>query len=210
MAETAPAAVGPSKSPGKAKKKPASKAQRSDGPSIPKMILEVMAESKDRKGTSAAALKKALGVKGLDVAKCNKRINTALVRVVEKGALVQTKGSGASGSFKLAKKEAAAKPKADKKKKTSAGQKPAKKVIKPKKAGAAASPAKKKNPKNFKRAANKSTPKKSKPASSPSKTAAKAKPKAKPAKIVAKKTNKTTNTTKAKVTKKPAPKKTKK
>ncbi|XP_061659065.1 histone H1-like [Syngnathoides biaculeatus] len=208
MAETAPAAVAPAKSPGKAKKKQTKKAQKSDGPSIPKAITEVLAESKDRKGTSVAALKKSLGVKGLDVAKCNKRINATLGRMVAKGDLVQTRGVGASGSFKLAKPDAAAKAKPAKTKKPS-GQKPATKVTKPKKAGAtAASPAKKRSSKNFKKVA-KPTPKKSKSASGAAKTAAKAKPKEKPAKKVTKKAAKAVSAT-AKVAKKPAPKKTKK
>ncbi|KAL6037750.1 hypothetical protein STEG23_012751 [Scotinomys teguina] len=55
---------------------------------------------------SLAALKKALAAAGYDVEKNNSRIKLALKRLVDKGVLVQTKGTGASGSFKLSKKAA--------------------------------------------------------------------------------------------------------
>uniref|UniRef100_A0AAQ5ZDU4 H15 domain-containing protein n=1 Tax=Amphiprion ocellaris TaxID=80972 RepID=A0AAQ5ZDU4_AMPOC len=76
-----------------------------DGPSLPKLIVDAVAESKERKGISLAAIKKVLASNGLDVVKANKRINTAVTKLVTKGVLTQTKGTGASGSFKLAKKE---------------------------------------------------------------------------------------------------------
>uniref|UniRef100_A0A3Q3G4J0 H15 domain-containing protein n=1 Tax=Labrus bergylta TaxID=56723 RepID=A0A3Q3G4J0_9LABR len=75
------------------------------GPTLPKLILSTVAESKEHKGVSLSAVKKALAAKGVDVSKANKRINTAVIKLVTKGTLSQTKGSGASGSFKLAKKE---------------------------------------------------------------------------------------------------------
>ncbi|XP_054610929.1 histone H1-like [Dunckerocampus dactyliophorus] len=185
MAEEAPAPAGPSKTQTKPVKKKAttaaSKARR-DGLSLPKLITQVVTESKERKGTSVAAIKKALANKNVDVVKSNKRINTALVSLVTSGGLVQTKGVGASGSFKLAKPESGTKTKAAKKpaakkapakktvaKKTPATKKPAgksKKVTTPKKAR---SPAKK-----TKTAAAKS-PKKSKPVKK-SKPAAKKSP----------------------------------
>uniref|UniRef100_A0A3P8SLV9 H15 domain-containing protein n=1 Tax=Amphiprion percula TaxID=161767 RepID=A0A3P8SLV9_AMPPE len=96
MAEEAPA------------KAPKKKAVRSktDGPSLPKLIVAAVAESKERKGISLAAIKKVLATKKVDVAKSNKRINTAVTKMVTNGVLTQTKGTGASGSFKLAKKDA--------------------------------------------------------------------------------------------------------
>ena len=65
---------------------------------------------------SLAALKKALAAAGYDVEKNNSRIKLGLKSLVGKGTLVQTKGTGASGSFKLNKKVASvdAKPTATK------------------------------------------------------------------------------------------------
>uniref|UniRef100_A0A8C7XLC2 H15 domain-containing protein n=1 Tax=Oryzias sinensis TaxID=183150 RepID=A0A8C7XLC2_9TELE len=105
MAEEAPAAAAaPAKAPAKSpKKKKAAARPKKDGLSISKLIVAAVAESKERKGMSLAALKKVLGGKGVDVTKANKRINTAVTKLVTKGSLSQTKGTGASGSFKLAK-----------------------------------------------------------------------------------------------------------
>uniref|UniRef100_A0A3B3DNW2 H15 domain-containing protein n=1 Tax=Oryzias melastigma TaxID=30732 RepID=A0A3B3DNW2_ORYME len=103
MAEEAPAAA-PAKAAAKSpKKKKAAARPKKDGPSISKLIVAAVAESKERKGVSLAAIKKVLAAKGVDVNKANKRINTAVTKLVTKGTLSQTKGTGASGSFKLAK-----------------------------------------------------------------------------------------------------------
>lgn len=69
---------------------------------------------------SLAALKKALAAAGYDMEKNNRRIKLALKRLVNKGVLVQTKGTGASGSFKLSKKAAPEKAKGKVKKSASA------------------------------------------------------------------------------------------
>ncbi|KAK7880470.1 hypothetical protein WMY93_032877 [Mugilogobius chulae] len=103
--ETAPAAA-PAPAKAKAPRKKAAAKKKDAGPSLQKLITAAIAESKERKGCSVAAVKKALAAKGVDVAKANKRINTALKKLVTSGAVSQTKGTGASGSFKLAKKEA--------------------------------------------------------------------------------------------------------
>ncbi|XP_014905937.1 transcriptional regulatory protein AlgP-like [Poecilia latipinna] len=161
MAEEAPAAA-PAKAPAKAPKKKSAPRPKKDGPSLPKLIVDAVAESKERKGMSLAALKKVLAGKGVDVSKANKRINTAVTKLVTKGTLSQTKGTGASGSFKLAKKE----PKAAK---------PAKKVVKKK------APVKAKKPAAKKSAAAK------KPAAKKPAAAAKKSPKKAPAKKAAKK-----------------------
>uniref|UniRef100_A0A9J7Z609 Histone H1 n=1 Tax=Cyprinus carpio carpio TaxID=630221 RepID=A0A9J7Z609_CYPCA len=130
MAETAPA---PAAAPAKAPKKKAAKAKK-PGPSVSDLIVKAVAASNERKGVSLAALKKALSGGGYDVEKNNSRVKIALKSLVKKGALVQTKGTGASGSFKVSKKPAA--------------KKPVKKVVaKPKK------PAVKKSPKKVKKAA---------------------------------------------------------
>ncbi|GAA6095036.1 histone H1-like [Tachysurus ichikawai] len=49
--------------------------------------------------------RKALAAVGYDVEKNNTRIKLAVKGLVTKGTLVQTKGTGASGSFKLNKKQ---------------------------------------------------------------------------------------------------------
>ncbi|KFP55929.1 Histone H1.10, partial [Cathartes aura] len=87
---------------------------------------------------------------GYDVEKNNSRIKLGLKSLVTKGTLVQTKGIGASGSFRLSKKPGEVKEKAPKKRtpaakpKKPAGLKKFTRSAKPKKAAAAAakSPAK--------------------------------------------------------------------
>lgn len=59
-----------------------------------------------------AGIKKALAAGGYDVEKNKARVKVALMSLVKKGTLVQTKGTRASGSFKMSKK--AAEPKAKK------------------------------------------------------------------------------------------------
>ncbi|XP_054872058.1 histone H1-like [Amphiprion ocellaris] len=175
MAEEAPAAA-PAKAPAKAPKKKVVRS-KTDGPSLPKLIIAAVAESKERKGISLAAIKKVLAAKKVDVAKSNKRINTTVTKMVTKGVLTQTKGTGASGSFKLAKKE----PKVSK---------PAKKVIKkkaPVKAKKPAAAAKAKKPAAAKKAAAKKTAVKKSPKKAAVKKAVKKTPKKSPKKPAAKK-----------------------
>ncbi|XP_036043210.1 histone H1t [Onychomys torridus] len=114
MSETAPAAscslvpAPVEKPPAKRRgKKPGLAAARKPrGFSVSKLIPEALSTSQERAGMSLAALKKALAAAGYDVEKNNSRIKLALKRLVNKGVLVQTKGTGASGSFKLSKKAA--------------------------------------------------------------------------------------------------------
>nr|XP_010972490.1 PREDICTED: LOW QUALITY PROTEIN: histone H1.3-like [Camelus bactrianus] len=161
MSETAPVApVSPApaeKTPVKKKAKKAGVAagkRKASGPPVSELITKAVAASKERNGVSLAALKKALAAAGYDVEKNNSRIKLGLKSLVSKGTLVQTKGTGASGSFKLNKKAATgeAKPKAKKagaaKPKKAAGA-----AKKPKKAMGAATPKKsaKKTPKKVKK-----------------------------------------------------------
>ncbi|XP_038624286.1 histone H1.4-like [Tachyglossus aculeatus] len=185
MSETAPvapAAPAPAeKAPAKKKaKKPAGGARRkAAGPSVSELIVQAVSASKERNGVSLAALKKALAAAGYDVEKNNSRIKLGLKSLVAKGTLVQTKGTGASGSFKINKKasgsEGKARPKA---KKPAAAAKPrkatgaAKKPKKPVASGARKSV--KKTPKKAKKPAAAAGAKKA--AKSPKKTKA-AKPK---------------------------------
>ncbi|NXA77676.1 H110 protein, partial [Thryothorus ludovicianus] len=111
--------------PGLSAKKPkkaasGSKARKPAGPSVTELITKAVSASKERKGLSLAALKKALAAGGYDVEKNNSRIKLGLKSLVSKGTLVQTKGIGASASFCLSKKPGGAKEKAPKKEKTTA------------------------------------------------------------------------------------------
>ncbi|CAO2595420.1 Histone H2B type 1-H [Lemmus lemmus] len=193
MSETAPAetaAPAPvEKSPAKKKttKKAGAAKRKATGPPVSELITKAVAASKERSGVSLAALKKALAAAGYDVEKNNSRIKLGLKSLVSKGTLVQTKGTGASGSFKLNKKAASgeAKPKA---KKTGAAKakKPAGSTPKKPKKAAGAKKTVKKTPKKAKKPAAAGvkkvakSPKKAKAAAKPKKAAkSPAKPKAK-------------------------------
>ncbi|XP_067833542.1 histone H1-like [Heptranchias perlo] len=104
-AETAPhaAAAAQTNAP---KKKKAVPRPKTSGPRLGEQILKIVADCKDRKGISLAAIKKVLATNGLDVEKLRTPIKLNIKKHVEKGSLVQIKGTGASGSFKVAKKEA--------------------------------------------------------------------------------------------------------
>ncbi|XP_053457448.1 histone H1.1 [Nycticebus coucang] len=112
MSETAPSAPAGSTAPvkpsaGKKTKKPVkvvAPAKKNAGPSVLELIMQAVSSSKERNGVSLAALKKALAAAGYDVEKNNGRIKLGLNSLVNKGTLVQTKGTGASGSFKFNKK----------------------------------------------------------------------------------------------------------
>lgn len=111
MSETAPAApAAPApveKTPVKKKAKKTGAAagkRKASGPPVSELITKAVAASKERSGVSLAALKKALAAAGYDVEKNNSRIKLGLKSLVNKGTLVQTKGTGAAGSFKLNKK----------------------------------------------------------------------------------------------------------
>ncbi|XP_062310442.1 histone H1-like [Osmerus eperlanus] len=99
------------------------------GPSVSDRILKVLSGSKDRGGVSLAALKKALTAGDYDVAKNNARIKLAVRRLVANGSLLQPKGTGASGSFKI-NKQTAAKKKKDVKKKAKSPKKKVKRIKK--------------------------------------------------------------------------------
>ncbi|XP_032717601.1 histone H1.1 [Lontra canadensis] len=149
MSETAPPAPATSTSPekpaavGKKTKTPAKAAatakKKSVGPSVSELLVQAVSSSKERSGVSLAALKKALAAAGYDVEKNNSRIKLGLKSLVSKGTLVQTKGTGASGSFKLNKKAASGEakanpPKVAKAKVTGASKKPKKVTAATKKA----------------------------------------------------------------------------
>ncbi|KAL2791419.1 histone H1t [Daubentonia madagascariensis] len=116
MSETAPVALAdpvaaamekpPTKKRGKKPVGPSGASRKAPSPSVSKLIIEALSVSQERAGMSLAALKKALAAAGYDVEKNNSRIKLGLKSLVSKGVLVQTRGTGASGSFKLSKKAA--------------------------------------------------------------------------------------------------------
>ncbi|KAM9317850.1 histone H1.5-like [Pholidichthys leucotaenia] len=169
--------------PVKPAKKAASKPKKA-GPSVGELIVKAVTASKEKKGMSLAAIKKALAAGGYDVDKNKSRVNIAIKSLVNKGTLSQTKGTGASGSFKVAKAESKAKKAAKKspaKAKKPAAKKPAA-AKKPKAAGAKKAAAAKKSPKKVKKpAAAKKAPKSPKKAAKSPKKVAKKTPAAKKA-----------------------------
>ncbi|NWU99439.1 H1 protein, partial [Upupa epops] len=155
VAEIAPAAAadpGSKIAAHKAKKAAAgSKAHRPNGPSVTELITKAGSTSKERKRLSFTALKKALAASGYDVEKNNNRIKQGLWSLVGKGTLVQTKGTGVSGSFCLSKKPREAKEKTPKRqvaatKPKSAAKKPASTAKKPKTEVTTKNPKKMKKP----------------------------------------------------------------
>ena len=176
-----------------ATKKPATKKKPSEHPTFAVMIAAAIVELKERKGSSRQAIEKYIAANYKVGPKYTGPLKQALKKGVEKGTFVQTKGSGASGSFKIAKPEP---------EKKAAVKKPAaKKTTKPTKKVTKKTPAKKTATK--KTAAKKPAAKKTATKKAPAKKTASPKKKA-----PAKKTGKVTK--KATPKKKPAAKKTKK
>ncbi|XP_054718247.1 histone H1-II-like [Uloborus diversus] len=182
MAETTSPAASPAK-----KTKAAGKAKKPKvAPTHPKvadMVNTAISTLKERGGSSLQAIKKYIGAHyKVDLEKLSPFIRKYLKSAVASGNLVQTKGKGASGSFRIGSAagakgaSTAAKPKKS----------PAKKAAKPKKEKAAASPKKAAKPK---KAAVKKTPKKASPVKKAKPAAKKAKPakSPKPKKAAAKK-----------------------
>ncbi len=132
------------------------------------MVNTAIKTLKERGGSSLQAIKKYIAANyKVDVDKLAPFIKKYLKSAVTKGALIQTKGKGANGSFKLsaAKKveKKAAKPKKPAAKKVKTPKK-AKKAVKPKKAAA---------PKKEKKAKTPKKPTKPKPKKAAKKPAAK-------------------------------------
>ena len=172
-------------------KKPAAPKKPATHPSYNEMITAAITALKERNGSSRQAIIKYINGNYKVGDGADTHVKMQLKRLVAAGTLIQTKGTGASGSFKLSKaaKEPVKKPKAKKPKKPAAkvAKKPsekktvkkpaAKKASTPKKAAAkkATTPKKKSTPK--KAAAKKPAAKKApaKKASTPKKPKAPAK-----------------------------------
>lgn len=164
-----------SASPVKAKKA-AKPRKAADHPKYIEMICKAINELKERGGSSRVKILKYLVANfKVDPANANQHLKVSLRNGVKSGALKQTKGVGAAGSFKVGEKKAAKKPKKVVKKKVAA--KKPKKVVAKKPAGEkkAAKPKKAKSPKKVKK------PKSPKKAKTPKKAAAKKPVKAKKA-----------------------------
>nr|XP_020449473.1 protamine-like protein [Monopterus albus] len=147
----------PAPEPAKTPKRRAKSPRKKTGPTVSERILKVLSASKERGGVSLAAVKKALKAGGYDVVKNKARIRIAIRRLVANKSLIQTKGTGASGSFKLNKK-----PPTPRKRKVVKKKKPKAKKVKrarAKKAAGDATPAAKKSPKKKRKA---KSPKKAK------------------------------------------------
>ena len=129
-------------------KKKAAPKKVADHPKYSEMIKAAIAALKERNGSSRQAILKYIKANYKVGESASTHIKLALKRAVVGGDLLQTKGTGASGSFKLAKvvkskKPAAKKPKAAKKAKSPAKAKKAKKPAAAKKAKKTATPKKK-------------------------------------------------------------------
>lgn len=89
-----------------ASKKSKSKAKKSKNalthPKISEMVIEAITELKERNGSSLQAIKKYVGANfKAEVEKLSPFIKKYLKTAVIKGVLIQTRGHGATGSFKL-------------------------------------------------------------------------------------------------------------
>jgi hypothetical protein len=168
----------------KARKTGAAKPKKvSDHPKYSQMIKEALTALKERGGSSRQAILKYI-VKNYKLGQEEKTINAhlklALRAGVKNATLKQSKGTGASGSFRLGEKTAEKKPKAKKAKKPAAA-KPKKAATSPKKATKAKKPKAAGSPKKAAAKPKVAKPKAAKPAAakkpkSPKKTKA-AKPK---------------------------------
>jgi len=133
-------------------KKPAAPKKPAEHPKYIEMVTTAIATLKERNGSSRQAITKYILANYKVSDACSTHIKLALKRGVAAGTLIQPKGTGASGSFKLpkpvpkAKKPAAKKPAAKKpaaKKSTPAKKKPAAKKTAAKKTPTKKKPAKK-------------------------------------------------------------------
>ena len=170
-----------------AKKAPAKPKKPAAHPKYTEMIAAALGSLKERGGSSRQAVLKYIMAHynvGKDERVVNQHLKMALRASVKKGVLKQSKGTGATGSFRLGEKKASPKKAVEKKVKKAKSPKKAKKPKSPAKAKKAKKPvvAKAKKPK--------AAPKAKKPAAvkaKKAKTPVKAKKAAKPKKAAPKK-----------------------
>ena len=139
-------------------KKKAAPKKPADHPKYIEMVIAAITALKDRKGSSRQAIVKYIKANYKVGDNADVHIKMALKRGVVAGGLAQPKGTGASGSFKVVKKEEPKKKPAAKKPaaKKPAAKKPAAKKSTPKKKKAAVKKTTKSTPKK-KTAAKKAT-----------------------------------------------------
>uniref|UniRef100_A0A8U8AIC4 Uncharacterized protein n=1 Tax=Geospiza parvula TaxID=87175 RepID=A0A8U8AIC4_GEOPR len=166
MLDTALAAPCTRAAPRKPKKAASgSKACEAAAPNVTELVTRAMSTPKERKELSLGTLRKARAAGGYNEEKNKSHIKLGPKSLLSNGTLAQTKGIGASGSFKLNKKPGETKEKATEKKTAAKPKKPAakkpagpakkpKKVVmvkkRPKKAKKPAAPAAKKAAKSLK------------------------------------------------------------
>ncbi|XP_067865277.1 histone H1-like [Heterodontus francisci] len=94
-------AEGPTRGRKPRKRRVPPKLRQVGAPTMAGHILEAVSSSRERRGLSLAGVKKALSAAGYDVPRINSRVNQAVRNLVNEGSLLQTAGTGASGSFKI-------------------------------------------------------------------------------------------------------------
>ncbi|GFQ83855.1 histone H1E [Trichonephila clavata] len=175
--ETAAVSATPAAATPKKKAKSTASKPKNAAPTHPKvseMVIAAITTLKERGGSSLVAIKKHIGSQHkVDLDRLTPFIRKYLKSAVVSGTLVQTKGKGANGSFKLSasgQKSSEPKKAAKKVKKVSASpakkaKAPAKKTAKPKAKAEKKKPAAKKvaKPKTPKKAAKATKPKAPKP-----------------------------------------------
>ena len=158
----------PAASPKKVAKKPSKPKAPAAHPPVQQMVHAAIAALKERRGSSLAAIKKYIAANyKVDIVRLAPFIRKCLKKGVTDGKLVQVKGTGASGSFRLSpaakkepKKPKAKKPKVKKPTKPKKAKKPKAKKPKAKKAATPKKAKKPKTPKAKKPAAKKPATKK--------------------------------------------------
>ncbi|CAO2644908.1 Spermatid-specific linker histone H1-like protein [Lemmus lemmus] len=92
--------------PSKSETEPHTSPQNPRKPSMSKVILRAVSDKGVRSRVSLAALKKAVTTTGYNMTRNSWRFKRALQNLVQKGMLKQVAGKGASGSFRLGRKQA--------------------------------------------------------------------------------------------------------
>lgn len=100
-------------------------------PTMSKVILRAVADKGEHSRVSLAALKKAVSITGYNMAQNTWRFKLVLQNLVKKGMLKQVTGKGASGSFRLGKKQAKSKRRAKRRQQKQQRQKPAQRLSGP-------------------------------------------------------------------------------
>lgn len=169
-------------------KKTAKPKKAASHPKYSEMITAAIAHDASRSGASRQSIQKYIRKNYKVGDNAEVQMKLALKRLVAAGVLKHTKGTGASGSFKLAKPEESkksSKPAAAKPKRATKPPKAKKAAAKPKKLPKSAEKKKKAAaPKKVKKVAKKASP--AKPKKSPAKKPKATRPKAKPVKRAAK------------------------